>query len=160
VRTKVSYIGGHPLGTGLTSGTVEITDDEVVYTAAKRLKEWHSVNLGRHKFEERLTIPLTSITEVESKTKRELQNAPQGYLMVLPGIGHGYWQDRKHPANPSAKLTALLTVRFVDDVGDSQLVVFGNSASFWNLTESLQEVADAIISARYRAKRAAQVRAQ
>jgi hypothetical protein len=153
MRQEVSYIAGHPFATGLTTGTLEVTDHEIVYTASKRLKMWHGLSLGRHKFEERVSIPLTSIVEVESKTKRELQGAPQGYLMVLPGIGHGYWQDRKHPANPGVKLTALLTVKFVDDVGDTQLAVFGNPASSWDSTESLQGTADAIIAARYRARR-------
>jgi hypothetical protein len=154
-RKKVSYIGGHPLGTGPSRGLVEILDDAVIYTAQARKNTWHGVNLGWRRITERLEIPLTSIREIDSKTKRELQSVPQGYISLLPGIAHGYWQDRKHPADPTGpKLTALLTIRFKDDVGDEQLAAFGNWPTEWgHSAESLEDFANAIIAARYRARK-------
>jgi hypothetical protein len=136
----VCYLGGHPLATRSSVGALRFTDDEVVYTGSKYQRlPWNKP--------ERLTIPLRSVVSVEPKAKHELQTAPEGYLN-LGIVFHGYGREPTHPMH-FGKLEELLILRYTDEHGDEQTLVFANNP--WG-GRFARKAADAIIAARHRAR--------
>jgi hypothetical protein len=136
--TPVYYIGGHPGGTRSAAGSLDVAASELVFVESKLLP-------GRKP--SRLEIPLRAILGVEAKSKRELQQAPEGYLN-LGIVLHGYGREARHPSGVG-KLTDVLIVRYTDRHGDEQMVLFANHPL---LGGGVRKLADAIISARYGAR--------
>lgn len=127
---QLAYLGGHPeYPLGMT-GTLALVGDILRWVSERcevkkplgwafiRMRPVNAAGMTWEWSDERFEIDIADIVRVETKTKRELQEAPQGYLNVFGIIGHGYGQDEKHPleqmhgAFSDFKLLALMAVTF------------------------------------------------
>lgn len=127
---QLAYLGGHPAHPLGMTGTLVLLTDRLQWISEKReirvpwwwgflrMRAANTAGMSWEWANEPFEINVVDVVEVDAKTKRELQKAPQGYLNVFGIVGHGYHQDEKHPlgqmhgALADYKLLTLLAIRF------------------------------------------------